>query len=61
MTVSVQVASTGAVCSAALIEDTVGSGEIASCVLGRFRGKSFPPPKSGCVVVNVPINFTIKQ
>lgn len=61
MTVSVQVGSTGAVCNAAITSDTVGSGEIASCVLGRFRGKTFPPPKSGCVVVNVPINFTIKQ
>lgn len=61
LTVSVQVASTGAVCSASILNDTVGSGEIASCVLGRFRGKSLPPPQSGCVVVNVPINFTIKQ
>lgn len=61
LTVSVQVASTGSVCSASILNDTVGSGEIASCVLGRFRGKSLPPPQSGCVVVNVPINFTIKQ
>ena len=61
MTVSVQVGSTGAVCSASIVDDSVRSGEISSCVLGRFRGKSFPPPKSGCVVVNVPINFTIKQ
>ncbi|WP_129354650.1 AgmX/PglI C-terminal domain-containing protein [Sorangium cellulosum] len=61
LTVSVQVASTGAVCSASILNDTVGSNEIASCVLGRFRGKSLPPPQSGCVVVNVPINFTIKQ
>lgn len=61
LTVSVQVASTGAVCSASILNDTMGSNEIASCVLGRFRGKSLPPPKSGCVVVNVPINFTIKQ
>jgi outer membrane biosynthesis protein TonB len=61
MMVSVQVGSTGTVCSASILQDSVHSGEIASCVLGRFRGKSFPPPKSGCVVVNVPINFTIKQ
>lgn len=61
MVVSVQVGSTGAVCNAAIVEDSVGSSDIASCVLGRFRGKSFPPPTSGCVVVNVPINFTIKQ
>jgi len=61
MVVSIQVGSTGAVCSASIAEDSVQSSEISSCVLGRFRGKSFPPPTSGCVVVNVPINFTIKQ
>lgn len=61
MTVSVQVASTGAVCGASIANDSVGSGEISSCVLGRFRGKTFPPPESGCVVVNIPIAFTIKQ
>jgi hypothetical protein len=61
MTVSVQVASTGAVCNASIANDTVGSNEIASCVLGRFRGRTLPAPRSGCVVVNVPINFTIKQ
>lgn len=61
LTVSVQVGSNGAVCGASIVNDTVNSGEIASCVLGRFRGKSLPPPQGGCVVVNVPINFTIKQ
>ncbi|WP_437674742.1 AgmX/PglI C-terminal domain-containing protein [Sorangium sp. So ce131] len=61
LTVSVQVGSSGAVCNASIVNDSVGSNEIASCVLGRFRGKSLPPPQSGCVVVNVPINFTIKQ
>ena len=61
MTVSVQVGSTGAVCGASIVDDNVHSSEISSCILGRFRGRSFPPPKSGCVVVNVPINFTLKQ
>jgi TonB family protein len=61
MTVSVQVGPQGQVCSANIANDSVGSGEISSCVLGRFRGKSFPPPKSGCVVVNIPISFKLKQ
>ncbi|MEZ4298784.1 MAG: AgmX/PglI C-terminal domain-containing protein [Polyangiaceae bacterium] len=61
MNVSVQVGSTGAVCSAAITSDTVGSPAVSSCVLSRFQGRSFPPPAKGCVVVNVPINFTIKQ
>lgn len=61
MTVSVQVASNGSVCGASIANDTVGSGEIANCVLSRFRGKSFPPPEKGCVVVNIPISFTIRK
>lgn len=61
MNVSVQVGSTGQVCGAAISNDTVGSPQVSSCVLSRFQGRSFPPPTKGCVVVNVPINFTIKQ
>jgi hypothetical protein len=61
LTVSVQVGPSGQVCSASLANDSVHSGEIASCVLGRFRGQSFPPPSGGCVTVNIPISFTIKQ
>ncbi len=61
MTVSVQVGSAGQVCSASIVNDTVGSSEISSCVLGKFRGRTFPAPKSGCVVVNIPISFSIKQ
>jgi outer membrane biosynthesis protein TonB len=61
MNVSVQVGSNGQVCSAAITSDTVGSSQVSSCVLSRFQGRSFPPPTRGCVVVNVPINFTIKQ
>ncbi|MBK8257580.1 MAG: AgmX/PglI C-terminal domain-containing protein [Polyangiaceae bacterium] len=61
MNVSVQVGSSGQVCGAAITNDTVGSPQVSSCVLSRFQGRSFPPPTRGCVVVNVPINFTIKQ
>ena len=61
MNVSVQVGSTGAVCGAAITSDTVGSPQVSSCVLSRFQGRSFPAPTKGCVVVNVPIHFTIQQ
>jgi outer membrane biosynthesis protein TonB len=61
MTVSVQVGPSGQVCSASLANDSVHSGEVSSCVLGRFRGQTFPPPSGGCVTVNIPISFTIKQ
>jgi hypothetical protein len=61
MTVSVQVGPAGQVCSASLVRDEVHSGEVSSCVLGRFRGQTFPPPSGGCVVANIPISFSIKQ
>jgi hypothetical protein len=61
LSVSVQVGQNGAVCGAAITNDSVHSGDISSCVLGRFRGRTFPAPQSGCVVVNIPINFTIKE
>ncbi len=59
MTVSVQVGPGGQVCSASLTNDSVHSNEIANCVLGKFRGQTFPPPSGGCVTVNIPINFTL--
>ena len=61
MTVSVQVGSTGNVCGASIVNDSVGSSEISNCVLGRFRGQNFPPPEQGCVVVNVPISFKLQE
>ena len=61
MTVRVQVGPSGQVCSASLSADSVHSNEVASCVLGRFRGQTFPPPSGGCATVNIPISFTIKQ
>ena len=61
MNVSVQVGATGQVCSAAITSDTVGSGEVSNCVLSRFQGKSFPRPDKGCVTVNIPLSFAVKE
>src|SRR5262249_50409200 len=61
ITVSVQISATGSVCSASLTNDEVHSGELASCVLGRFRTAAFPPPSGGCITAVVPINFSPKQ
>ncbi len=61
LTVSVQVGPSGQVCSASIGNDSVHSNEISSCVLGRFRSQSFPAPSGGCVTVNIPITFTVKQ
>lgn len=59
--VSVQVGANGSVCSAGITNDTVGSGEIAQCVLSRFRSATLPPPEKGCVTIQVPINFKIAE
>jgi outer membrane biosynthesis protein TonB len=61
MVVSVQVGSTGQVCGANITNDSVGSPEVSNCVLGRFQGKSFPRPDKGCVTINVPLSFEVKQ
>jgi hypothetical protein len=61
LTVSVQVSSTGSVCNVGIVNDTLHSPEVSSCVLGRFRGQSFPPPSGNCSTVNIPISFKSKQ
>lgn len=61
LTVNVQVGPSGAVCGASISNDTVGSPEVSHCVLGRFQGKSFPKPDQGCVSVQIPMSFEVKQ
>ena len=61
LTVNVQVGPSGAVCGASISNDTVGSGEVSTCVLQRFQGKSFPKPDQGCVSVAIPMSFEVKQ
>lgn len=61
MNVAVQVGANGQVCSASITNDTVGNGEVSSCVLSRFQGKSFPKPDKGCVTINIPLSFTVKE
>lgn len=61
MTVAVNVSSTGGVCGVSIVNDSTNSGEVRSCVLGKFQGRTFPAPSGGCVSVNIPISFTIKQ
>jgi len=58
--VAVKVGAQGQACSASLASDTLGDGAVASCVLQKFRGGTFPAPIGGCVDVNVPINFMPK-
>jgi hypothetical protein len=60
MTVSVQVAPGGSVCAANIAQDNVHSGEVAACVLSRFRGRQFPSPGNGCSTLQIPLNFVAK-
>lgn len=61
LAVSVSVGPDGALCSASVTNDTLQNPGVAACVLSKFRSRSYPAPKQGCVVVNVPINFKMKK
>ncbi|MBM4360278.1 MAG: AgmX/PglI C-terminal domain-containing protein [Deltaproteobacteria bacterium] len=60
ITVAVSVGSDGSVCGASVASDTIHNPAISGCVLGKFRGSSYPPPTEGCVTVQVPITFKQK-
>jgi hypothetical protein len=57
----VRVGSNGQVCSANITQNGVGDPGLANCVLGMFRGSSFPAPGGGCVDTAVPMNFVPKN
>jgi hypothetical protein len=59
--VSVRVGSTGQLCGASISQNTTGNPGLASCVLSKFQGRTYPKPQKGCVVINAPINFSMKQ
>jgi TonB family protein len=57
--IKVRVSPNGAVCSASVAANEMGSPAVAQCVADKFRqAQSFPAPKGGCLDVTVPINFT---
>lgn len=57
MVIAVRVASDGKVCSSNVASNEMGSQAVAACAAGSFRGMNFPPPKGGCVDVNIPLKF----
>ena len=62
MMVAVRVASNGNVCSASVVQDSVGSSQVSSCVVGLFRGKRFPPVTGGrCADLQVPLSFKPRE
>jgi len=62
LVVALRVASNGSVCSTSIVQDTVNSPQVASCVIGRFSGKRFDSFSDGrCVDVQVPVSFTQRE
>ncbi|HNS98925.1 MAG TPA: AgmX/PglI C-terminal domain-containing protein [Polyangiaceae bacterium] len=62
MMVAVRVASNGNVCSASVVQDSVGSAQVTSCVSSLFSGKRFPPVTDGrCADVQVPLSFKPRE
>ncbi|MFW5739939.1 MAG: AgmX/PglI C-terminal domain-containing protein [Myxococcota bacterium] len=62
MMVAVRIASNGNVCNASIVQDSVGSPQVSSCVIGLFRGKRFPPVTGGrCADVQVPLSFKPRE
>jgi len=60
--VAVRVAANGNVCSASIVQDSVGSAQVSSCVIGLFQGKRFPPVTGGrCADVQVPLSFMPRE
>ncbi len=57
MTVSLRIGSNGAVCSANISSNELGSPQVANCVLNTFRSAGFPSPTGGCAEATVPMNF----
>jgi len=62
MTVSLRIDPSGVVCSASVADDSVGSPEVSSCIVGMFRGQKLSAaPTGGCVDMRVPMRFQAKR
>jgi hypothetical protein len=59
--VSIKVSESGELCEAGVLHDELGSSDITSCVLTLFRKAPLTPAAGGCVIVNIPISFAIKD
>ncbi len=62
VSIAVRIGSGGQACSASVASNELTSAPtVATCVAGYFRGQNFPAPRSGCIDVNIPINFVPRQ
>jgi hypothetical protein len=58
VTLKVKIGFNGAMCSANVISNDMGTDSVANCVANTFRAsKGFPKPLGNCVEMNVPISF----
>jgi hypothetical protein len=60
LVVGVRIGPQGQVCSAGIVQNSLGDPGVASCVVQMFRAGSFPATGSGCAEANVPMNFVPK-
>jgi len=61
MTIGVRVGSSGRVCSASVVSNSLGDPSVASCVVGLMRSANLPAATGGCVDVQVPMSFVSKM
>lgn len=59
--VATRVGAQGQVCSANVVQNSLGDPGVASCITQMFRSGKFPAPVGGCVDVNVPLNFVARK
>jgi hypothetical protein len=59
--VRVEVNEDGAVRSARAVQDSLGRPSVTTCVTHLFSESTLPRPQSGCVIINVPLAFLVKQ
>lgn len=59
--VATRVGAQGQVCSANVVQNSLGDPGVASCITQMFRSGKFPAPAGGCVDVNVPLNFVARK
>ena len=58
VTITVKVASNGALCSANVTSNDMGSASVANCAANIFRSSAgYPAPRGGCIELGVPLAF----
>lgn len=61
MMVTVQMEPSGALSSLSIKSTAPGLDPLEPCVRRLFEEQPYPAPEDGCIVVNVPMSFTLKE